>query len=73
VKVNVRAPENRGHGGYKTDVTTRGAIDAVVRSANGTLVLVSGSFSCRSSAVPGSAAAPCTTRPAMTTAQCRNR
>jgi DhnA-type fructose-1,6-bisphosphate aldolase and related enzymes len=44
VKVNFPHPEKHGsgHGEYETDVTTQAAIDAVVRSANRTLVLVSG-------------------------------
>jgi DhnA-type fructose-1,6-bisphosphate aldolase and related enzymes len=44
VKVNFPRPEKHGsgHGEYESDVSTQAAIDAVVRSANRTLVLVSG-------------------------------
>lgn len=44
VKVNFPHPEKRGSGRseYDTEVSTHAAIDAVVRSANRTLVLVSG-------------------------------
>jgi class I fructose-bisphosphate aldolase len=44
VKVNFPHPEKRGSGRaeYEADGSTQDAIDAVVRSANRTLVLVSG-------------------------------
>jgi class I fructose-bisphosphate aldolase len=44
VKVNFPHPEKHGsgYGEYDTDLSTQAAIDAVVRSANRTLVLVSG-------------------------------
>lgn len=44
VRVNFPHPEKHGsgRGQYETDLTTQAAIDAIVRSANRTLVLVSG-------------------------------
>jgi class I fructose-bisphosphate aldolase len=44
VKVNFPHPEKHGsgHGEYGAEISTQAAIDAVVRSANRTLVLVSG-------------------------------